>query len=104
MSPHVQEHEASTHQHGTISTHPEGPVEVPTLEQIAREHGPRIYSLAQRMLGNEADAEDVTQEVLLQLVRKLSSFRGESAFPTWLHRVVVNAVLASRRKKAAREE
>jgi len=62
-----------------------------------------VYSLAWRMLGNEADAEDVTQDVLLQVLRKLDTFRGESAFPTWLHRVTVNAALAYRNKRAIRE-
>src|SRR5438309_11166656 len=75
-----------------------------TAEQVFREYAPRIYHLARRMLGNDADAEDVTQDVLLQVVRKLSTFRGESAFPTWLHRVTVNAALAFRRKRAVREE
>jgi RNA polymerase sigma-70 factor (ECF subfamily) len=56
------------------------------------------------MLGNQQDAEDVTQDVLLQVVRKLNTFRGESQFPTWLHRVTVNAALAHRRKRARREE
>ena len=76
----------------------------PTPEQVFRDYAPRIYSLALRMLGNEADAEDVTQEVLLQLIRKLDTFRGESAFPTWLHRITVNAALAHRRKRANRED
>src|SRR5947207_12828045 len=76
----------------------------PTLEQVVRDYSPRIYSLARRMLGNDADAEDVTQDVLLQVVRKLDTFRGEAAFPTWLHRVTVNAALAQRREKAAREK
>jgi RNA polymerase sigma-70 factor (ECF subfamily) len=75
-----------------------------TPEKVMRDYVPRIYSLARRMLGNEADAEDVTQEVLLQVVRKLDTFRGESAFPTWLHRVTVNAALAHRRQKAARDK
>jgi RNA polymerase sigma-70 factor (ECF subfamily) len=48
--------------------------------------------------------EDVTQDVLLQVVRKLPSFRGESAFPTWLHRVTVNAALSHRRRQAVRQE
>jgi RNA polymerase sigma-70 factor, ECF subfamily len=76
----------------------------PTVEQVFRDYAPRIYNLALRMLGNEADAEDVTQDVLLQLVRKLDTFRGESAFPTWLHRITVNAALAYRRKRASREQ
>jgi RNA polymerase sigma-70 factor (ECF subfamily) len=76
----------------------------PTVEQVFQLYAPRIYNLAWRMLGNDADAEDVTQDVLLQVVRKLDSFRGESAFPTWLHRVTVNAALAHRRKRATLEE
>jgi RNA polymerase sigma-70 factor (ECF subfamily) len=79
-------------------------VATPTVEEVFREHAPRIYNLARRMLGNDADAEDVTQDVLLQVIRKLDTFRGESAFPTWLHRVTVNAALAHRRKRASREE
>jgi RNA polymerase sigma-70 factor (ECF subfamily) len=75
-----------------------------TPERVFREFAPRIYHLARRMLANDADAEDVTQDVLLQVVRKLDTFRGESAFPTWLHRVTVNAALAHRRKRAHREE
>jgi RNA polymerase sigma-70 factor (ECF subfamily) len=75
-----------------------------TPEQVFREFGPRVYSLARRMLGNDADAEDVTQDVLLQVVRKLDTFRGEAAFPTWLHRVTVNAALAHRHKRAQRED
>jgi len=74
-----------------------------TPEQIFRDYAPRVYNLARRMLGNDADAEDVTQEVLLQVVRKLDTFRGEAAFPTWLHRVTVNAALAHRRKRAIRD-
>ncbi len=75
----------------------------PTAEQVFREHAPRIYNLARRILGNDADAEDVTQDVLLQVVRKLDTFRGEAALPTWLHRVTVNAALAHRRKKAGED-
>jgi RNA polymerase sigma-70 factor (ECF subfamily) len=73
-------------------------------EQVQREYGPRIYQLARRLVGNDADAEDVAQEVLLQVVKKLDSFRGEAAFPTWLYRVTANAALAHRRKRAVREE
>src|SRR5437660_7837817 len=75
-----------------------------SLEEVFQDYAPRIYTLALRMLGNEADAEDVTQDVLLQLIRKLDTFRGESAFPTWLHRVTVNAALAYRRKRASRAQ
>jgi RNA polymerase sigma-70 factor (ECF subfamily) len=56
------------------------------------------------MVTSDIDAEDVTQDVLLQVVRKLPTFRGESAFPTWLHRVTVNAALSHRRRQAVRQE
>src|SRR5260370_11587918 len=75
-----------------------------TPDQVFRDYAPRVYNLARRMLGNDADAEDVTQDVLLQVVRKLDTFRGESPFPTCLHRVTVNAALANRRKRATRDQ
>jgi RNA polymerase sigma-70 factor (ECF subfamily) len=75
-----------------------------TAEQVVTEYAPRVYHLARRMLGNDADAEDVTQDVLLQVVRKLNTFRGDAAFPTWLHRITVNAALTHRNKRARREE
>jgi RNA polymerase sigma-70 factor (ECF subfamily) len=75
-----------------------------TPEQVFRDYAPRVYHLARRMLGSDADAEDVTQDVLVQVVRKLHTFRGESSFPTWLHRVTVNAALAHRSKGVAREQ
>src|SRR3954471_4930732 len=75
-----------------------------TPERVFREYAPRVYNLARRMLGSADDAEDVTQDVLLQVVRKLDTFRGEAAFPTWLHRVTVNAALAARRKRSRRDE
>jgi RNA polymerase sigma-70 factor (ECF subfamily) len=75
-----------------------------SAEEVFHKYAPRVYNLARRMLNSDADAEDVTQDVLLQVVRKLPTFRGESAFPTWLHRVTVNAALAHRRKRAAQKE
>lgn len=62
-------------------------------------HKRRVYSLCLRMLGNPTEAEDLTQEAFLQLFRKISTFRGESAFSTWLHRLSVNVVLMHLRKK-----
>jgi len=75
-----------------------------TPELVFRDFAPRIYHIARRMLGNDADAEDVTQDVLLQVIRKLDTFRGESALGTWLHRVTVNAALAHRQKRANRQK
>jgi RNA polymerase sigma-70 factor (ECF subfamily) len=62
-------------------------------------HKRRVYTLTLRMLGNVSEAEDMTQEAFLHLFRKLGSFRGESAFSTWLHRLTVNLVLMHLRKK-----
>jgi RNA polymerase sigma-70 factor (ECF subfamily) len=62
-------------------------------------HKRRVYSLCLRMIGNVEAAEDFTQEVFLQLYRKITSFRGDSAFSTWLHRIGVNVVLMQFRKK-----
>ena len=75
-----------------------------SAEQVYYDYAPRVYNMARRMVSSDVDAEDVTQDVLLQVVRKLPSFRGESAFPTWLHRVTVNAALSHRRKRAVRED
>ena len=58
-----------------------------------------MYSLCLRMTANTAEAEDLTQEAFLQLFRKIGTFRGESAFSTWLHRMAVNVVLMQLRKK-----
>jgi RNA polymerase sigma-70 factor, ECF subfamily len=63
-------------------------------------HSRRVYALCLRMLGNPSDAEDLMQEAFLQLFRKIGTFRGESAFSTWLHRMTVNVVLMRLRKKA----
>jgi RNA polymerase sigma-70 factor (ECF subfamily) len=75
-----------------------------SAEQVYHDYAPRVYNMARRMVRSDVDAEDVTQDVLLQVVRKLPTFRGDSAFPTWLHRVTVNAALSHRRKRAVREE
>ncbi len=63
-------------------------------------HKRRVYSLCLRMTSNTAEAEDLTQEAFLQLFRKIATFRGESAFSTWLHRMAVNVVLMQLRKKS----
>jgi RNA polymerase sigma-70 factor, ECF subfamily len=77
-------------------------IDAPTPEQIFREHAPRIFSVARRMLNHDADAEDVTGDVLMQVVRKLHTFRGDAAITTWLHRLTVHAALAYREKRANR--
>src|SRR5580693_5947197 len=82
----------------------EPPPDQLTPELVYREYAPRIYAIARRMLGNDADAEDMVQEVLLLVIRKLDTFRGDSQLGTWLHRVTVNAALAHRQKRANRQK
>jgi len=65
-------------------------------------HRGRVYSLCKLMTRNAADAEDLTQEVFLHLLGQIGSFRGESQFTTWLHRLTVNQVLMRMRRDKRR--
>jgi RNA polymerase sigma-70 factor (ECF subfamily) len=69
------------------------------FEYLYRLHSRRVYAVCLRMVGNTTEAEDLTQEAFLLLFRKIHTFRGESAFSTWLHRLAVNIVLMHLRKK-----
>jgi RNA polymerase sigma-70 factor, ECF subfamily len=69
------------------------------FEHLYRLHSRRVYALCLRITGNITEAEDLTQEVFLLLLRKIHTFRGDSAFSTWLHRLTVNLVLMHLRKK-----
>ena len=62
----------------------------------------RVYSLCCRMINNRAQAEELTQDTFLQVYRKLKTFRGDSAFSTWLHRIAVNVVLMHVRRLKSR--
>jgi RNA polymerase sigma-70 factor, ECF subfamily len=73
------------------------------FERIYSLHNRRVYALCLRMVGNTAEAEDLTQDAFMQLFRKIGTFRGESAFSTWLHRLSVNVVLMKLRKKKLAE-
>ncbi len=77
--------------------------DVEAFEELYRDHVGRIYLLCLRMCGDPSAAEELTQEVFVRAWQKLRSFRGESAFSTWLHRVAVNVVLGARRSTARRE-
>lgn len=70
------------------------------FQALYDKHKRRVYSLCLRMTSNTAEAEDLAQEAFLQLFRKIGTFRGESAFSTWLHRLSVNVVLMHLRKKS----
>lgn len=78
--------------------------EMAAFERIYQRHHRRVYSLCLRMTQNPPEAEDLTQEVFIQLFRKIGSFRGESAFTTWLHRLTVNQVLMHFRKRSVKDE
>ena len=70
------------------------------FELLYRLHSSRVFALCLRMLKNTAEAEDLTQETFLTVFRALGTFRGHSAFSSWLHRVTINRVLMHLRRKA----
>ena len=74
------------------------------FEDIYKAYHRRVYSRCLRMTRNVSEAEDLTQDVFVQLFRKLKTFRGESSFSTWLHRITVNAVLMHFRKPVVKVE
>jgi RNA polymerase sigma-70 factor (ECF subfamily) len=74
------------------------------FESLYERHNRRVYSLCLRMTQNASEAEDLAQEVFIQLFRKIGSIRGESAFTTWLHRMTVNQVLMHFRKRSVKLE
>jgi len=74
-----------------------------SFEDLYQLHKRHVYSLCLRMTSNSAKAEELAQDAFLQLYRKLATFRGESAFSTWLHRLTVNVVLMHMRKRALLE-
>lgn len=75
-----------------------------SFEELYSRHHRRVYSICLRMLQNTSEAEDLTQDVFIQLYRKIGSFRGDSAFTTWLHRMTVNQVLMHFRKRTVKFE
>ena len=77
---------------------------IAAFEMIYERYHRRTYSLCLRMTNNQTEAEDLTQEVFIQLFRKAGSFRGDSAFSTWLHRLTVNQVLMHFRRRSVKNE
>jgi RNA polymerase sigma-70 factor (ECF subfamily) len=72
------------------------------FEELVHRHGTRVYNLCFRILGDPEEAADASQDTFLAALRKLNTFRGDSAFTTWLHRVTVNACYDSLRRKRRR--
>lgn len=77
---------------------------IAAFEVLYERYHRRTYSLCLRMTNSQTEAEDLTQEVFIQLFRKIGSFRGASAFSTWLHRLTVNQVLMHFRKRSIKNE
>jgi RNA polymerase sigma-70 factor (ECF subfamily) len=67
--------------------------DIQAFEELYQRHQRRVYNLCLRMTNNIPEAEDLTQEVFIHLFHKIGSFRGDSAFTTWLHRLTINKVL-----------
>ena len=74
------------------------------FEQLYRTHAPRVFALALRLTGNRRRAEELTQDAFVQAWERLKSFRGESAFTSWLHRLTVNVFLLEQRTTRRREQ
>lgn len=77
--------------------------DVTAFEQLYRENVKRVYALCYRMAGNAQEAEELTQDVFVRAWQKLSGFRGESAFTSWLHAIAVNVSYSERRSRQRRE-
>ncbi len=73
------------------------------FERIYTDHRTRVFSTAFRMVGNRADAEDITQDVFVKVFKKLKAFRRESSLSTWIYRITVNACLDFLRKRKRRQ-
>jgi RNA polymerase sigma-70 factor (ECF subfamily) len=73
--------------------------DIEALSLIYDKYNRRVFNLCLRMIRDRADAEDLTQDVFVQLFRKIHAFRGQSAFSTWLHRLAVNMVLMEIRSR-----
>lgn len=73
------------------------------FERLYQVHRARVYALCLRMTGNPTEAEDLTQDSFLIVFRKIGSFRGDSSFSTWLHRIAINVTLMRRRRKTSLE-
>jgi RNA polymerase sigma-70 factor, ECF subfamily len=80
--------------HGTVSC----------LADLYERHNRKVFALCLRMTGDVWDAEDLTQEIFIQLLRKVGTFRGEGQFTTWLYRLTTNQVLMHMRRPLHRRE
>jgi RNA polymerase sigma factor (sigma-70 family) len=98
MNPDDQRADAPLEQLATAANRGDGRA----LERLVRAVHDRIYRLALRMTARPPDAEDATQEILIRVITRLSTYRGEAAFTTWVHRIAVNYLLDRSRSSAER--
>ena len=77
---------------------------ISSIEDLYERHRPHVYAVCLQMTKNRSEAEDLTQEIFVHLLRKIGSFRGESQFSTWLYRVTTNHVLMHFRRSSRRRE
>ena len=78
--------------------------ELGAFEDLYKRHGSRLYSVAYRITGSAADAEDLVQDIFLLVYRRLDTYRGEAALGTWMHRLAVNACLDYVQSKQGRRQ
>src|SRR5262249_39379161 len=78
--------------------------ETGAIEALIARHGDRVYRLAMRITGNRQDAEEVVQDVLWTVVRRIETFRGDSAFGSWLYRITANCAYTTLRVRRARHQ
>jgi RNA polymerase sigma-70 factor (ECF subfamily) len=73
--------------------------DIHALEELYNRHKNKVYALALRMTNNVQDAEDIVQEIFIQVYRKIADFRGDAAFSSWLYRVATNVTLSALRRR-----
>ena len=78
--------------------------DVEAFAKLVGDYSSLVYRVALRLLGNDDDAQDASQEVWVRVWRNISRFRGESAFSTWLYRITVNTCLSIQQKQSRRDE
>ena len=94
MNPQSDYELAQAVSHGAVSS----------LADLYERHRRRVYTLCLRMTGDACEAEDLTHDIFIQLIRKVGTFRGESQFRTWLYRLTINQVLMHFRRPIHRKE
>ena len=71
------------------------------MAELASDYGPKVYQLAFRYLKNREDAEEVTQDVLMKVVKKIDAFRGDAALSSWIYRITFNTAMSRLRNGKA---